>query len=413
MTAAVKGAPKLKRRIGLGLLTLYGVGVMVGAGVYVLIGEVAALAGEATPLAFMFAGAAAAFSALSFAELSARRPESAGEAAYARAAFGSLSFSVLIGVAVAGLGILSGAAVLRGGVGYLQPLVGVSEEVLILGLGAALTIAAIVGVLESLALAALLTLVEIGGLLLIAGAGLLSEGALEEARTASDVAQFDGVWTVGLTGAVFLAFFAFIGFEDMVNMVEETKTPERTMPRAIIISLCVVCALYALVSWASVRAVGAEALGESKAPLTLVWRTATGLSGAGFSIIAVAAAANGILAQMVMAARIGFGLGRTVPALAFMHETHPRFGTPVRATLIAAAATVVLALAAPVEQLAAAATFVIIPVFAVMNVALLILKRRGPAPAGAFSIGAWVPAAGLVICVVLFGAGLWSRLTAH
>lgn len=396
MTAS-SDAPTLKRRIGLGLLTVYGVGVMVGAGVYVLVGEVAASAGPATPLAFMLAGIAAAFTALSFAELSVRVPESAGEASYARAAFGSNGFALLVGASVALLGLLSGATVLRGGVGYLASIVDLPDWALVIGLGLFLTGAAIVGVFESLALAGLFTVVEIGGLLLVAGAGFIAEPAV--------VAPVE--WTgAGLAGAVFLAFFAFIGFEDMVNLAEETKNPRRVLPRAILIALGVVAVIYTLVSFAAVRAVGPAALAASDAPLATVWTQATGADADVFAGVAVLAAANGVLAQMVMAARIGFGLGRRVPALRFLYHAHPRFGTPVRATLLAAAIAMGLALIGDVGALATAATFAILTVFAVMNAALIVLKRRTPPAADAFSVGLWVPAAGLVVCVGLLGAGL-------
>ncbi|MCI4666164.1 MAG: APC family permease [Neomegalonema sp.] len=396
------GKPALKRRIGFWLLTLYGVGVMVGAGIYVLVGEVAQEAGRATPWAFLLAGLAAAFTALSFSELAVRAPESAGEAAYAKAAFGSTSFALIIGGTVALLGLLTGAAVLRGGAGYLSALIDLPKPALIIGLGLLLCGAAIVGVLESLALAALFTIAELAGLLLIISAGLLSDPAPVSVSES---------WSMsGLSAAIFLAFFAFIGFEDMVNMAEETKDPGRTMPRAIITALILVCALYALVSYAAVRTVGAAALAASDAPLALVWERASGASAAHFSIIAVLAAANGVLAQMVMAARIGFGLGRQTRLLRFLHETHPRFGTPVRATLLAAALAIALALAAPVDALAKTATFAILAVFAVMNLALIVLKRRHPAPVDGFSVAGWAPIAGLAICIGLTILGVWTEL---
>ncbi len=396
---ATAAAPALKRRIGLGLLTLYGVGVMVGAGVFVLVGEVAGRAGPATPLAFFLAGCAAAFSALSFAELSVRVPESAGEAAYAKVAFGSDAFALVVGASVAALGLLAGATVLRGGVGYLQSIVDLPPWLLVIGLGVLLAGAAIVGVLESLALAGLFAVAEVAALVAVAGAGLSAEAAAPSASAAD--------WTgAGLAGAVFLAFFAFVGFEDMVNMAEETKEPARTMPRAILIALCVVAALYMLVAFAAIRALGPSELAASDAPLAAVWERSTGSNAAVFSAVAVLAAANGVLAQMVMAARIGFGLGRRMAFLRFLYQTHPRFGTPVRATVLAAAIAIGLALIGDVGALATAATFAILTVFAVMNVALLALKRRAPPAEGAFSVGAWVPAAGLLISIALIVAGL-------
>ncbi|MEL6316792.1 MAG: amino acid permease, partial [Pseudomonadota bacterium] len=162
--AAMAAEQRLKRRIGLGLLTLYGVGVMVGAGIYVLVGAVAGAAGAWAPAAFLLAGVVAAFSAASFGELAGRLPESAGEAAYARAAFGSDALALAVGLTVALVGVVSAAAVLKGGVGYLRALAPAPEPALIVGLAALIALAAIWGVVESLAAAAALTLIEVLGL---------------------------------------------------------------------------------------------------------------------------------------------------------------------------------------------------------------------------------------------------------
>ena len=167
----------LKRRIGPGLLTAYGVGVMVGAGIYVLVGAVAAEAGVWAPLSFLLAGLIAAPSALSYAELSTRIPEAAGEAAYIEAGLSSHNLAVLVGLAIVVAGTVSAAAVLRGGVGYLTSVINMPTAVAILGLGAGLMAVAIIGVLESLALAALFTLFEVIGLALVIWAGFSADPA--------------------------------------------------------------------------------------------------------------------------------------------------------------------------------------------------------------------------------------------
>ena len=214
----------LKRSLGFGLLTIYGVGVMVGAGIYVLVGQVAGETGPWAPLAFIVAGLIAAPTAVSYAELSARIPESAGEAAYLRAATNSGGLAALVGIAVAAVGMVSAAAVLQGGIGYLRALVDLPELGLIVAIGTLLGFAAILGVVESLALAAILTVIEVVGLLIVVGAGLTGpEVELPET----------GISLSGIAAAALLAFFAFLGFEDMVNMAEETRDPGRTMPRAI------------------------------------------------------------------------------------------------------------------------------------------------------------------------------------
>lgn len=406
MTTAAKTAPPaLRRRLGLGLLIVYGVGVMIGAGVYVLIGEVAGRAGAAAPLAFLLAGVCAAFSAASFGELSARLPESAGEAAYARAAFSSESLGVIVGLAVMFLGLLSGAAVLRGGSGYLSEILGGPDWLLILGLGAALTLIACAEVSKALWVAAALTCIEAAGLLAVAAAGFAAEPAGPSASDAATALAAPG-GLAGLGAAVFLAFFAFIGFEDMVNMAEETVDPARNLPRAILIALVIVAALYVIIAAAAIRVVPPNELAASDAPLALVWTRASGFSAAPFAAIAVAAAANGVLAQIVMAARVGFGLGRRTRWLAFLHQAAARGGAPTRATLLAGAIALGLALAAPIDALASAATVAVLIIFAVVNISLIALKRRGPAPDGAFSTPMVVPALGASLCLALLPMAL-------
>ncbi|MGR3758707.1 APC family permease [Roseobacteraceae bacterium NS-SX3] len=381
-------AEPLKRRIGLGLLTAYGVGVMVGAGIYVLVGAVAADAGVWAPLAFVIAGVIAAPTALSYAEFSTRLPEAAGEAAFVGAGLSSQALAVLVGLAVVAAGTISAGAVLRGGAGYLTAATGISGPLAIVAMGAALTAVAVIGVLESLSLAAVFTAIELAGLGLVIWAG--TSGTVSPDWSAPVAPVWSGI---GL-GAV-LAFFAFIGFEDIVNMAEEAAEPERTLPRAILISLAVTSVIYGLVSWAAVRAVPLEALAASQSPLALVWQTARGGSADFLSAIAVFAALNGVLAQIVMAARVLFGLGKRTPVLRPFRHAHPRFGTPVLATVLIGAAVILAALFVPVAQLAGVTSSILLSVFVLVNLALILQKRR--APGAVFEVPMAVPVLGLVL----------------
>jgi amino acid transporter len=367
-------ATGLKRRLGLGLLTLYGIGVMIGAGIYVLIGAVAGEAGSYTPLAFILAGVIAAPTAVSYAELTSRLPQSAGEAAYIAKATGSDALGAILGFGVAMIGVISAGAVLQGGVGYLLALIDVPRPLLIVAGGALLAAIAIWGAVESLMFAAILTIIEVAGLIIVFGAGVSVE-ATAFAPPSGDLAP-------ALAAGALLAFFAFVGFEDMVNMAEETKTPEKTMPRAILLVVTATTLIYVLVAYAALNAVDASDLAASDRPLALVFETATG-RGAGFlALIAVAAALNGILAQIVMAARVLFGLGRIAKPFAIFHKAHPRFGTPVLATVLAMTAAVILALTAPIAALAEATSSLLLFVFLIVNGALIILKLRDPVSPG-------------------------------
>lgn len=386
-------AQTLKRRIGLGLLTAYGVGVMVGAGIYVLIGAVAAQAGVWAPLSFVLAGLVAAPTALSYAEFSTRIPEAAGEAAYVARGLRRPALGVVVGLGIVLAGTISAAAVLRGGAGYLLGILDLPFALAVLGMGGALTAVAVLGALESLALAAVFTVVELAGLGLIIWAGAGAEPVAGYITPAS-------LPIMGLGAGAVLAFFAFIGFEDIVNMAEEVRDPERTLPRAIILSLLVASGLYALVAWAAVRAVPAEALAGSQQPLALVWQLTQGGDARFLSAIAVFAALNGVLAQIVMASRVLFGLGKSGGALGVFRQTHARFGTPVRATLLIGLAVMAAALALPLAALAEATSAVLLAVFVLVNAALIGVKRTsGPAP---FTVPMAVPVAGLVLSAAAF-----------
>ncbi|GAA6187495.1 APC family permease [Litorivita sp. NS0012-18] len=387
---------QLQRRIGPGLLTAYGVGIMVGAGIYVLTGAAAGAAGLWAPLAFVFAGLVAVPSALSFAELSARIPEAAGDSAYVEVGLGRHGLAVLVGAINIIAGTVAAAAVLRGGVGYLTSIVDVPSAWAIIGLGLFLTAVAIIGVLESLALAAALTVVEVIGLMLVIYAGFHAVPVPEWSVPLPPVE-----WN-GVAAATVFAFFAFIGFDDMVNMAEEARDPARTMPRAIIAALALTALLYALVSLAAVRAVPREALALSERPLALVWEAGTGTGAVFLSAIAVAAALNGVLAQIVMASRVLFGLGRRSPAMAVFHKTHPRFGTPVLGTLAVGAAVIVSAFSLPVAALAEITSQALLIVFAIVNAALIGVKRKQPA--SPFAVPLWMPWLGIIACLAGFEA---------
>lgn len=394
-------ADSLKRRIGLGLLTAYGVGVMIGAGIYVLVGAVAADAGVNAPLSFLLAGLIAAPTALSYSEFSTRIPEAAGEAAFVEKGFGVPMLGLIVGLCIVAAGTVSASAVLSGGVGYLLSLINMPEVLAIVLVGVLLCGVAIIGVLESLALAAIFTVIEVIGLALVVWAGFAAPTTVDYTMPASLA------WG-GITAGAVLAFFAFIGFEDIVNMAEEVDRPERTMPRAILLSLVITTAVYALVSWAAVRAVPLGALGESRQPLALVWQMGMGGEARFLSAIAVFAALNGVLAQIVMASRVLYGLGRRHRSLGVFHQAHSKLGTPVLATVLIGAAVIAGALALDLATLAEATSSILLSVFVIVNLALIAMKRKSPE--AKFRVPMAVPifgfaAAGMALVLSITGVG--------
>jgi APA family basic amino acid/polyamine antiporter len=403
--------PALKRTLGLGLLVFYAVGVMIGAGIYVLVGEVAGRAGAWTPLAFLLAGLAAAITAASFAELASRIPEAGGSATYVRLGFGSDGLGVAVGFAVVATGLLSAAAVLQGGVGYLQAILPGNTALLVIGLGAILGGFAVWGAAQSLTLAAVLTVTETAGLLLVVGVAALADPTNLPAIPGTGAPATPTVPpTVALgamAGAVFLAFFAFVGFEDVVNMAEETRDPQRNIPRAIALAFLIVIAIYMAVAWAALRIVPTETLAESPRPLALVYERATGNDAWFIAGIGTAAALNGVLAQIVMSARVLMSLGRQQPRLAWFATTHPTLRTPVNATLVCSAVVILLALTVALSGLAAATSFVLLGVFVLVNLALVRIKLAAHAAPGELRLPIAVPAAGALVSLAVMAGSLF------
>jgi amino acid transporter len=214
----------LRRRLGLILLVLYGTGITIGAGIYVLVGAVAGFAGPYTPWSFLLAAAVMTLTVASYTELSTRFPASAGEAVYVKAAFEIRWLSTVTGLITVGIGIVSSSTVVVGAVGYIQQFVDLPAALVIIVVVVVLGAVAAWGILESVLLASLFTLIEVGGLLAIIVAAVHARLPILPALTPPPL---EGSVLSGIAFASLLAFFAFVGFEDLANVVEEAKTPRR------------------------------------------------------------------------------------------------------------------------------------------------------------------------------------------
>jgi amino acid transporter len=202
----------------------------------------------------------------------------------------------------------------------------------------------------------------------------------------------------GVVTAAFLAVYAFIGFEDIVHLAEETRRPGRAMPIAILGAIGVAALLYVLVSVAVLALVPPPELAASGAPLVTAVERA-GLPGWPLALLSVWIIANGALAQLVMASRVIYGLHRRGGAPDWLGRIHPATGTPLTATAAATAVALALTLFFPLETLAATTSLVMLLVFAASNLALIRLERRRPA--APFDTPRWVPWLGLVLCAAL------------
>jgi basic amino acid/polyamine antiporter, APA family len=398
-------AVPLRRRLGLALLVLYGTGITVGAGIYVLIGAVAGHAGVYASWSFVAAAAVMGLTVGSYAELSTRYPVSAGEAAYVRAAFQSSWLATAIGLLTIVTGVVSAATVTLGAAGYIQQFIDLPQAPLVVSVVLALGAVAGWGILESVVLASLFTLIEVRGLVTIIVAGFHAGRPI--VSTIADVPPLDAAVLSGIGFGSLLAFFAFIGFEDLANVVEEAKVPHRDLPRAMVLTLGISTILYVLVAAVAVSAGPIERLAASSAPLSLVFREVAGVSPATISAIAIVSTLNTILAQMTMAARVVYGLGREGELPAIFARVHRRTGTPLIATACIAAAVIPLALFVPLTPLAEGTSLATLALFALINLALLWLRYRGvPSNIPHVSVPIWMPAAGLVTCVAMIAIGL-------
>jgi APA family basic amino acid/polyamine antiporter len=404
--SGIERSTGLKRRLGLPLLVLYGTGITIGAGIYVLIGAVAGYAGTYAPWSFLLAAVVMGFTVASYAELSTRYPVSAGEAAYVRAAFQSRLFSTMTGLLTVVIAVISSAAVALGSAGYIQQFVDIPRSLLVITLVVGLGAVAAWGILESVLLASAFTLIEAGGLVAIMVVAVHAD--LPIMATLANPPPFEFGALSGVAFGGLLAFFAFIGFEDLANVVEEAKEPHRDIPRAMVLTLLISTILYVGVAAVAVSAVSIERLSMSPAPLSLVFREIAGVSPATISVIAIVATLNTILAQMTMAARVIYGLAREGDLPVILAQVNPRTGTPLVATVLIVALIIPLALVVPFAWLAESTSLATLAVFALVNLALLRVRhRRAQSNGPHVTVPIWVPALGLATCIAMIASALF------
>jgi len=400
---------RLKRSLSLPLLVLYGLGTTIGAGIYALTGKVAGGAGMYAPVAFLVASLMAAFSAFSFAEMSSRYPRAAGEAVYVREGLGWPGFAVAVGLLVTLSGSVSAATMANAFAGYFGELTPVPHWLAVTGFALVLGLVAAWGVNESVAFACVITVIEIAGLVWVVW---VARGALADApmRIAELLPPPDVAAWGGILGAALLAFYAFLGFEDMVNMAEEVVDVHATLPVAIILTLVLTTLLYGLVALTAVLAVSPAELGASEAPLALVFERSAGVRGSAISGIAVLAMVNGALIQVIMAARVLYGLASQGSLPGPLARIHPRTRTPLLATAIITGVVAALGLWLPLVELAAATSVITLAVFASVNLALWRVKLRDPNPAQARVFPMWIPIAGFTVSGAFLLLELAGRL---
>jgi amino acid transporter len=377
----------------------------VGAGIYVLVGISAGLAGPLVPLSFLLAALIVAPSAFTFAELSARLPRSAGEALYVLEAFGSLHLSRVVGLAVVFVGVVSSATVTNGAAGYIGEILSLPDWMTKLLFISTLGAIAIWGVVQSVVVTVALTIIELGGLLLILGFGFWSIGTLDILHWPAWSMPLNGIGAgaiiTGVLSGSLVAFFAFIGFEDLVNMAEEVHEPKIIVPRAITWTLILTTLLYLGVVIVAINVVPPAELAMSGAPLALVFERASGHREAAFAGIAVLATVNTVLVQIIMASRVLYGMVEAGAMPTVFGRVNRRTQTPLIATSFVIAIVLLLAIVFPLAGLARTTTFIALSIFTVINLALWCIKRRDQSTPSHFTVPIWVPAIGAILSTAI------------
>lgn len=388
--------PSLSRTITLPALVFYGLGVTIGAGIFALMGEILGLAGDQAPLSFLVAGILAGFTGVSYMILVAAFPRAGGEAVYVTRGLGSTAGRIA-GSAVIVTGVVTGAVVALAFAGYVASLVDVPERLTAIALVAALAVVAWWGVRESVILAAAVTLLEVGILVVVIVFGL---DLLDTPNLVADafIPSADTAVVAPILAGSVVAFFAFVGFENIANLAEETINPRRTAPIAIATVLLVTVSLYVLLALIAVAAPGRTEITESSAPMAEIFEQVSGQDPGPVAAIAAIAMLNGILIQIIMASRVLYGMANEGLMPRIFAQIDPARHTPVQATAAVTATIVALVLFFPLFALARATSLITLGVFVLVNASLFVLGRRHEVPIGA---SRWVGLVGAVLCAAL------------
>jgi amino acid transporter len=398
-------------------MIFYGLGTIVGAGIYVLIGEIAGRAGFWTPLSFVGAALIAGFTGLTYAELVGRFPKSAGEAVYVEKAFGQPWLTQAIGWGVILTGIVSASTLIKGFAGYYLNLLGGQTEIIIFFAVIGIALLACSGVKGSVGVAVFITILELIGLLLVV---LATSETLSNPET-WEIWWREGwkeIWTedtnpsesfawVGVVSAAFLAFYAFIGFEDMVNMAEEVKDASKNLPKAIVIAVILATMIYFIVALVVTVAVDHTTLANSTAPLTTVVEQASWFPASLLSVISLVAILNGAIVQFLMAPRVIYGITQKSQYFKGLAKINSVTQSPVNATLWVALVVLIFALWLPLAQLAQLTSGIILLVFILVNSALIKIKlkdskdTKNKTISKNFRVPLWVPIVGLFTSLLL------------
>ncbi len=367
----------LKRGLGLPTLVLYGTGVIVGAGIYSLIGVGAGLAGTMLWLAFAISMLIAIFTGMSYVELSSKFPREAAEYIYTKKAFGSEHLSFVVSWVLVSAAVISAAVVALAFGAYLSYLIGGSPVAFSMALILLLSLLNYAGIKDSVIFNNAASLIEIGGLVLVIAVGFAFAGGN------SVHVNFLELPPLGLTGvlyAVGVIFFAFIGFEYVANVSEEVKDSRNVVPKAILISVLVAAALYIALSISVFMLTTPQALASSSAPLTEAVQKALPNAGLLLAVIALFATSSTVLIILIGSSRIFYGMSKNGSLPSMFSLVSKRRGTPHVSIMLVGIAAALVCLLGNLELVAQLADLGLFIVYFFVNVSLIKLRNHGTHP---------------------------------
>ncbi|MFC3691791.1 APC family permease [Chenggangzhangella methanolivorans] len=406
------GEPKLERSVTLWQITLYGLGSMLGAGIYGLIGQAAGQLGSAVWMAFIVSMIAAMLTGLSYANIVSRYPKAGGAAYVTQRAYMIPLLSYVVGLTVVCSGLTSIATQSNVVAESIAKLLGLQIPIWMLAIGFLIFIGGILlrGIRECMWFNALCTVIEASGLLIVIASGVSywgSQNLLEFPPEASHNGELGTIAILIMQGAV-LTFFSFIGFEDMLNVAEEVKNPKRNMPLAIIIAMVAATVIYMAVAITAVSVMHYSELPKALALVAVVEKAWPWFPPIILSVITIFAVSNTALVNWVMGSRLLYGMSRQGLMPEALGKVNASRKTPHVAIVTIFGIVVVLSLIGDIKALAASTVLLLLTVFTVVNVALVILKQREPAPEGTFEVPVFIPMLGALVCSALIVVRLFQ-----
>jgi basic amino acid/polyamine antiporter, APA family len=374
----------LSRRISLFQAVMYGVGLILGAGIYVLIGDVAGIAGNAMWISFGIAAIIASFTGLSYAELSSMFPKSAAEYVFVKNAFKNNLGAFVTGWLITFVAIASAAAVAIGFSGYLVSFIPGLDPVLgAVALVVALSAINLIGIRESVWMNTTFTVLELAGLAIVVGGAILlgSFSGVDYSELPPAPSASISLSVGAILGGAALVFFAYFGFENLANIAEETKNAARNIPRALLFAIAITSGVYILVAVSAIALVGWQELSATDAPLALAAEKAFGRTGVVvLSLIALFATSNTVLMMLIAGSRIMFGMSRQQALPGVLSKVHHSRNTPWVSVLLTMSITIALVVLSQgsISAVANVAVFVIFIVYALVNLALIWLRYKKP-----------------------------------